>query len=336
MTGLDTPALEARDVAKRFGRRDRFALRGLDITVRQGTITALVGPNGAGKSTLIKAWVGFERPTRGSVRTAGHDPFRDRAAVLGSIAYVPQVSALYREWTVADHIDFARSASRRFESPVARARLADLSIDPAKLVAHLSGGQQAQLSLALALGLRPAILLLDEPLASLDPLARRDFLHVLREDVVAGGRTALLSSHVVSDIAQACDRLIVLREGEKVLDSGVNEAVANHRVTPPSNESDVVGTFRNPAGGMVSLTTGSGAPASLEEVVLGYLAMGQHAPAGPAADDPTLTDVAEVLRLLARDPSGGALRSARPDLTDAEIVTALEHAAQRLGGSAPR
>ncbi|MEA2537474.1 MAG: type transport system ATP-binding protein [Chloroflexota bacterium] len=336
MTLPDMPALEAHDVAKRYGRREPFALRGLDVEVAPGSITALVGPNGAGKSTLIKAWVGFERPSRGAVRTAGHDPFRERAAVLRAVAYVPQTSALYREWTVADHIDFVKSASRRFEPTVARARLSDLAIDPRKLVARLSGGQQAQVSLALALGLRSSILLLDEPLASLDPLARRDFLHVLRDDVVPGGRTAVLSSHVVSDIAQACDRLIVLREGEKVLDSGIGEAVENHRVTSASDGDEIVGTFRTPAGGLVSLTTGAGAAATLEEVVLGYLASGRRTPTGYEPTDPALPEITEVLGLLARDPSGGALRAVRPDLTEAQIATALEQAALRLGDRAKR
>ncbi|MEX1156604.1 MAG: ABC transporter ATP-binding protein, partial [Chloroflexota bacterium] len=191
------PVLEAHALAKRYGRRT-WALTGIDLAIPQGGITALVGPNAAGKSTLIKTWVGFERPTRGGVTVAGIDPWKDRSAVLGMVGYVPQSPALYDGLSVNDHLDLAVQLRPDFDRPYARQRLDQLGIPGDQGAKSLSGGQQAQVALALALGTRAKILLLDEPLASLDPLARREFLHVLTDAVRADGATALLSSHIVT------------------------------------------------------------------------------------------------------------------------------------------
>jgi len=286
-------ALEARGVGKRFGRRV-VALDGLDLEIRAGTITALVGPNGAGKSTLIKAWVGFERPTRGHVAVRGVDPFRNRPAALARIAYVPQSTTLYRELTVADHLDLVTTMRRGFDRSVARTRLEQLRIDLAQRASDLSGGQQAQVSLALALGTNAEILLLDEPLASLDPLARREFLYILTDAVRETGRTALLSSHIVTDIEEACDHLLVLGAGRKLLDRSIKEAISEHAIALDTSTVDqapgTVGSFLDPREGQVTLirtstfadAAGRGIrvrAATLEEVVLGYLAAGR-APAG--------------------------------------------------------
>ena len=286
-----TTALEALGVAKRYGRRV-MALDGLDLGIRTGTITALVGPNGAGKSTLIKAWVGFERPSRGRVSVLGVDPFRDRTAALAHIGYVPQTASLYRELTVADHLDLVGTMRRGFDRPHAAHRLEQLGIPPGQRAGELSGGQQSQVNLALALGTRADILLLDEPLASLDPLARREFLYVLTDAVRSTGRTALLSSHIVTDIEQACDHLVVLGNGRKLLDRPIADAIAEHALEPQEAGSDVppragaVGSFFDPRGGRVTLVrTGDGGepapdrrPATLEEVVLGYLASARRRP----------------------------------------------------------
>jgi ABC-2 type transport system ATP-binding protein len=286
-------ALEARGVGKRYGRRV-VALDGLDLQIMAGTITALVGPNGAGKSTLLKAWVGFERPTRGHVTVQGVDPFRNRTAALAQIAYVPQSTTLYRELTVADHLDLVATLRRGFDRSEAKKRLEQLGIPLAQRASDLSGGQQAQVSLALALATKAEILLLDEPLASLDPLARREFLYILTDAVQATGRTALLSSHIVTDIEQACDHLLVLGAGRKLLDRSIKEAISEHAVAldtatvgPPSG---TVGSFLDPREGQVTLIGTSKAAdaeqrglrvraATLEEVVLGYLAAGR-APTG--------------------------------------------------------
>ncbi len=274
-----TSILEAHDLAKRY-RRGVWALAGIDLEIPAGGITALVGPNAAGKSTLIKTWVGFERPTRGSVRVSGIDPWKDRAAALDHIGYVPQSPALYDGLSVEDHLDMAVLLRPTFDRNLARERLDQLGIPRAAGARSLSGGQQAQVALAIALGTRAEVLLLDEPLASLDPLARREFLHVVTDAVRTDGGTALLSSHIVTDVEQACDRLIVLGVGRVLLQASVADAVATHRVAPADDAvGEVIATFAGPAGERVALQReGNGRPATLEEIVLGYLASARAVP----------------------------------------------------------
>jgi ABC-2 type transport system ATP-binding protein len=279
-----TTALEAIGLGKRYGLR-RWALRDLNLAVEEGSITALVGPNGSGKSTLLKAWVGFERPSEGYLTVDGIDPWRDRGAAIRRIGYVPQAPSLYRELTVDEHVTLADSLRPGFDMAMARRRLDDLDISLTARAEELSGGQQAQVGLALALGVRAPVLLLDEPLASLDPLARREFLHVLVDAVRADGATALLSSHVITDIEQACDRLLVLGGGQTLLDLSIAGAIAEHLVIDAAGASPVVpagstivGIFPGPAGERLGLVRGpapGGRPATLEEVVLGHLAAGR-------------------------------------------------------------
>jgi ABC-2 type transport system ATP-binding protein len=284
--------LETHGIGKRYGRR-LWALRHVDLAVPDGSITALVGPNGSGKSTLLKAWVGFERPTEGRLIVDGIDPWRDRGGALRRIGYVPQAPSLYRELTVDEHVAMARTLRPGFDSSIARRRLDDLEIPLSARADELSGGQQAQVGLALALGARAPVLLLDEPLASLDPLARREFLHVLVDAVRADGATALLSSHVITDIEQACDRLLVLGGGRTLLDLSIAGAIAEHVVVEAgdgvgagaSPDATIVGTFPGPAGERLSLVRGSvpgGRAATLEEVVLGHLAAGRKPRAAAA------------------------------------------------------
>ena len=280
MTMAD-PILEACELAKRY-RRGVWALQGIDLEIPSGGITALVGPNAAGKSTLIKTWVGFEQPTRGSVRVAGIDPWRDRSGALAHLGYVPQSPALYDGLSVEDHLDLARQLRPSFDREYARSRLAQLDIPADRGARSLSGGQQAQVALAIALGTRAPILLLDEPLASLDPLARREFLHVLTDAVRGDGATALLSSHIVTDVEQACDRLIVLGVGRVLLNDTVADAMAAHAISA-TEHPDAVSSFGAPDGSRIWLVRGAGdRPATLDEVVLGYLASGRST-ATPAA-----------------------------------------------------
>lgn len=278
---MTDPALETRGLAKRYRRRV-WALSGIDLEISAGGITALVGPNAAGKSTLIKSWVGFERPTRGSVQVAGIDPWKDRSAALAKIGYVPQSPSLYDGLSVEDHLDLARQLRPGFDRDYARARLAQLEIPADRGGRDLSGGQQAQVALALALGTRAPILLLDEPLASLDPLARREFLHVLTDAVRTDGATALLSSHIVTDVEQACDRLVVLGVGNVLLHDSVTTALADHSIVTGRSDG-AVSTFPGPDGAPISLVRGTGErSATLDEVVLGYLASGRVTPAAAA------------------------------------------------------
>ena len=272
---------EAHGLGKRYRRR-HWALRDVDVAVPAGSITALVGPNGAGKSTLIKAGIGFERPTAGRVLVDGIDPWKHRGQAIRRVGYVPQSPSLYRELTVDDHIRLAVTLRPGFDAGLARRRLEQLAIPLTSRADELSGGQQAQVGLALALGTRAPVLLLDEPLASLDPLARREFLHVLVDAVRVDGSTALLSSHVITDIEQACDRLLVLGGGRKLLDLSIAASIAGHRIIEaPAPGDEVVGSFMDTDGGMLSLirtpsdAAARGRAATLEEVVLGHLAAGR-------------------------------------------------------------
>ncbi len=288
-----TAVLEAHGFGKRYRRRT-WALRGVDLTVPEGTITALVGPNGSGKSTLIRAWIGFERATEGRLSTGGIDPQRDRKGAVERVGYVPQSPSLYRDLTIADHVALAGTLRAGFDAPMAADYVERLSIPLRAKAGELSGGEQAQVGLALALATRAPILLLDEPLASLDPLARREFLHLMVEAVRASGATALLSSHVITDIEQACDRLVVLGKGHTLLDVSVAEALSHHRVVEATATEAVevagvdafVGAFPAPAGEPLALVRApvvapAGSPpigraATLEEVVIGHLAAGRR------------------------------------------------------------
>jgi ABC-2 type transport system ATP-binding protein len=300
--------LEARGFGKRYRRRT-WALHGVDLQVPEGSITALVGPNGSGKSTLIRSWIGFERPTEGRLSTGGVDPVVDRGAAVARIGYVPQSPSLYASLSIAEHLALATTLRAGFDTALAARYVERLSIPLTAPAGELSGDEAAQVGLALALGTRARILLLDEPLASLDPLARREFLHVLVDAVRSEGHTALLSSHVITDIEQACDRLIVLGTGRTLLDLSIAEALAHHRVVegsplvadaaagagePAGRPGRVVGSF--PAAGGEPLTLVrvpvardiaaapplEGRPATLEEVVIGHMAAGRVRRAGLA------------------------------------------------------
>jgi ABC-2 type transport system ATP-binding protein len=279
-------ALEAHGVAKVYRRGAPPALAGIELAIPCGSITALVGPNGAGKSTLMKAWMGFERPTEGRVAVHGIDPFRQRGDVLDRVGYIPQAPTLYREFTVGDHLDLAARLRPSFDRGFALRRLADLHIPQDRPAARLSVGQQAQVQLALVLAGGADTYLLDEPLAALDPLARREFLYLLVKGVRERGATAVLTSHVATDVEQAADRLVVLGTGHKILDADVAGTLASHRVcdgdAPQGPGIRPVASFL----GLDSVQTlvevdASAGPvdglraASVEDVMLGYLAVGR-------------------------------------------------------------
>ncbi|HEU4571935.1 MAG TPA: ABC transporter ATP-binding protein [Candidatus Limnocylindrales bacterium] len=273
---MDDAPLVAEGFGRRYRRNRPWACRDVSLAVPAGSITALVGPNGAGKSTLIRACIGFERPDEGRVLVNGIDPRRDRTRAVESVGYVPQGAVLYRNLTIDDHLDLARVSRPVFDRPYASQRIAAVGLGGHRRVGDLSGGEQAQVALALALGTRAPLLILDEPMANLDPLARRDFLTVLVEEVRSRGTTALLSSHIVTDVEQACDRLVVLSGGRLLLDVAVADAREQHR-TLDAAELDgraVVGMFAGQRGEPLALVRDRsiGREATLEEIVLGYLA----------------------------------------------------------------
>jgi ABC-2 type transport system ATP-binding protein len=271
--GSDRP-LVAESIGRRYRRNRPWALRDVSIAIPAGSITALVGPNGAGKSTLIRACLGFERLDEGRLLVNGIDPRLDRTAAVASVGYVPQRGSLYQGLSIGDHMTLATAARPRFDGARAVDRLRALGLGARRSVGELSGGEQAQVALALALGTGARLLLLDEPLSSLDPLARRDFLATLSDDVRDRGATAMLSSHIVTDVEQACDRLVVLAAGRVVLEGSIADARGLHRTIAAADAAghDVVGRFGGPAGEQLALVRDDGPGATLEEVVLGYLA----------------------------------------------------------------
>jgi ABC-2 type transport system ATP-binding protein len=219
-------ALEADRLGKRYGRR--WALQDCSLRLPTGRIAGLVGPNGAGKSTLLHLAVGLLRPDAGEVRIFGRAPY-DNPEVLPEVGFVAQDTPLYRDFTAAELVGLGGRMNRHWDAALARERLAQLGIPPKLAVGKLSGGQRAQVALALALAKRPRLLLLDEPVASLDPLARREFLQSLMGSVAESGTTVLLSSHLLADLERVCDHLVVLQSSRVRLDGAVDDLVAAHR-----------------------------------------------------------------------------------------------------------
>lgn len=267
--------LEADQFGRRYKRNRPWAVRDASFSIPEGAVAALVGPNGAGKSTLIRACLGFEVPDAGRILVFGADPQRDRKAAVDAIGYIPQGLALYRGLTIRDHFTMAEAARPSFDRPFAEARIEESGLGGGRKVGELSGGEQSQVALALALATRAPLLLLDEPLASLDPLARRDFLTAMRADVRRRGATAVISSHLIADVEQFCDWLIVLADGQLVLATSVADATARFSIAPAGDEGPhpALGVFSDPTGKSIALIEGDrGRQATLEEIVLGHMA----------------------------------------------------------------
>ena len=219
-------ALETQALGKRY--RHTWALRDCSLELPVGRVAALVGPNGAGKTTLLHLAVALLRPTEGELRVLGQTP-GDDPALLERVGFVAQDSPLYRDFTVDDLITMGSKLNRRWDTPLARERMRQLGIPTDSLAGELSGGQRAQVALALALAKRPDLLLLDEPLASLDPLARREFLQLLMGAVAERETTVLLSSHLLDDLERVCDHLILLQSAKVQLSGSVERLVGEHK-----------------------------------------------------------------------------------------------------------
>ena len=222
-----TPAIETRGLTKRY--RRVTALSDCTITVPEGRISALVGPNGAGKTTLLRLLSGLASPTSGEAAILGGAPCQD-PAFLAEIGFLAQEIPLYRRLTAEDHIGIGAHMNPRWDAESVRDRLRGLSIPLDAAVGTLSGGQRAQVALTLTLAKRPKVLLLDEPVAALDPRARRHFLGTLADAVAQGGLTVVLSSHLIVDIERVCDHLILLASSRVQLCGDIDELLAEHRV----------------------------------------------------------------------------------------------------------
>src|SRR6266700_8278983 len=205
----NAPAIQVTGLGKRYG--SVWALQDCSVSVPRGHVSALVGPNGAGKTTLLKILAGLSAPSTGEASVLGRVPGQTRE-FLQSIGYLAQDLPLYKRLSADDHLGLGAHLNRRWDASAARERLAALRIPVDQPVATLSGGQRAQVGLALALAKRPRLLLLDEPVAALDPLARRHFLSTLTSALAeAEGRlTIVLSSHLIADLERICDHLILL------------------------------------------------------------------------------------------------------------------------------
>jgi len=220
-------AVETVGLGKRFGRT--WALHDCTISVPTGSVCGLVGANGAGKTTLLRLLAGLSRATAGTATVTGLAP-ADDTAFLERVGYLAQETPLYRRWTASDHLSMGRHLNPVWDEAFATDRLQRLDIPLDRPVAALSGGMRAQVALALALGKRPRVLLLDEPVAALDPLARHEFLASLVAAVAETGVTVVLSSHLLPDLERVCDHLVLIADGCPVLSTGIEELLARHKV----------------------------------------------------------------------------------------------------------
>jgi ABC-2 type transport system ATP-binding protein len=270
----DEPLLEARNYGRQY-RRGRWAVRDLSFVLADAGITALIGPNGAGKSTLLRACVGFEPADQGTILIRGIPLDRRRRRVLHGVAYVPQEIGLYPGFSPLEHFAMAGVARPGFDRAAALRVVEVVGVDPSRPVGELSVGQQALVAVALALACPADLVLLDEPLASLDPMARRALLGVLAAGPADRRRSVLLSSHLVHDVEPVAERVLVLAAGRLVLDARVAELIqAFEVVEAPASRDGVVGTFAGPRGESLALVRAGrgGRRPSLEEIVLGHLA----------------------------------------------------------------
>ena len=227
-------ALETVGLGKRYGRK--WGLEDCSFRLPTGRIAALVGPNGAGKSTLLRMAAGITRPSAGEVRVFGHSPQSQTVEVLRQIGYLDQERPLYRSFRVDEMLRFGERLNPNWYDAAARGYLAALDIPTSSKVGKLSVGQQAQVALTMCLAKRPALLLLDEPVAALDPVAREGLMHVLLQSVVDDNTTVVLSSHAISDLATICDYIIILSASRVHVADDLDYMLASHRLLMSSSE----------------------------------------------------------------------------------------------------
>jgi ABC-2 type transport system ATP-binding protein len=284
-------AIRTDGLGKRYG--SKWALSDCTLEIPRGSVTALVGPNGAGKTTLLQLAVGLLDPSAGSVEVLGLSPREDAAELLPRIGFVAQDRPLHKGLSIGEMLHFGRAMNPTFDEALARERVQRLNLPMSQKTGKLSGGQQAQVALTLALAKRPELLMLDEPVASLDPLARREFLSTVMEAVTETGMTVLLSSHIVADLERVCDHLVILSTAHTQLAAPIDEILATHRLlTGPRSDPSTIARVHHVireihterqtsllvrANGHVYDACWELHEVDLEEIVLAYLGYGSAA-----------------------------------------------------------
>ena len=279
-----TAVIEAQGLGKRY--RRLWALAECTLSVPAGQVVGLVGPNGAGKTTLLSLATGMLAPTAGTITVLGGRPAAGPAQ-LARVGYLAQDAPVYAGLTVADHLKLGAHLNPGWDVRLARDRIGRLGLDPGQKAGTLSGGQRAQLALTLAVAKRPELLILDEPVASLDPLARREFLRDLMESVAEQGLSVVLSSHLVGDLERVCDYLIVLVASRVMVAGPVDDLLAaHHLLTGPrrdpgslpggmqvisASHTDVQSTLLVRTSGPVLDPTWTVSEVGLEDLVLAYM-----------------------------------------------------------------
>ncbi len=230
--------LRAQGLGKKYKRR--WALAGCTLEIEPGHVTGLVGPNGAGKSTLLNLAAGMLEPTAGTIEVCGGVP-GSGPDQLAKVGYVAQSTPVYAGLTVEDHLRLGERLNPNWDAKLAQRRVERIGLDPKQQAGKLSGGQRAQLALTIGIAKRPELLLLDEPVAALDPLARREFLSDLMESVAEHGVSVVLSSHLVADLERVCDHMIVLVDSQVRITGDVEDLLAtHHRLSGPRRDIDTL------------------------------------------------------------------------------------------------
>jgi ABC-2 type transport system ATP-binding protein len=266
--------------------RRTWALRDCTLAIPEGHVVGLVGPNGAGKTTLLRLATGMLTPTRGTITVLGQRPAAGPAQ-LARVGFVAQDTAVYARLTVADHLRLGAWLNPGWDDDLAQQRIGQLALNPKQRAGSLSGGERAQLALTLAMAKRPELLLLDEPVASLDPLARREFLQGLMEAVADQRLSVVLSSHLVADLERVCDYLVVLVASRVRVAGEVSDLLASHhRLSGPRRDPGTLPTDReviteshtDKQSNLLVRTVGpvldpawAVKPVSLEDLVLAYM-----------------------------------------------------------------
>jgi ABC-2 type transport system ATP-binding protein len=230
--------LAARGLGKKY--KKKWALSSCTLEIEPGHVTGLVGPNGAGKSTLLNIASGMLEPTTGTIEVCGGTP-GSGPDQLAKVGYVAQNTPVYASLSIEDHLRLGAALNPKWDAGLATRRIQRLGLDPKQHAGKLSGGQRAQLALTIGIAKRPELLLLDEPVASLDPLARREFLSDLMEAVAEHGLSVVMSSHLVADLERVCDQMIVLVASQVRIAGDVEELLAtHHRLSGPRRDVDTL------------------------------------------------------------------------------------------------